>query len=162
MRALLIRVGCLLSLLIASSAPAVTMDWTFIGNPGNEADDPEQSTCNYPAEQPCGAVGYEYYIGTYEVTNAQYTEFLNAVADADPNGVYHTLMADESLYGGITRSGSSGSYTYSAIAGREQMPVNYVSYYDAVRFVNWLNNGQPIGPQASATTEDGALYAERG
>jgi formylglycine-generating enzyme required for sulfatase activity len=58
--------------------------------------------------------------------------------------------------GGITRSGSSGSYTYSAIAGREDMPVNYVSFYDSLRFANWLHNGQPSGAQDSATTEDGA------
>ena len=53
--------------------------------------------------------------------------------------------------GGITRSGSSGSYTYSTIAGREDMPVNYVSFYDALRFANWLNNGQ-----GSGDTESGA------
>ena len=40
----------LLSLLIASSASAVTMDWTPIGNPGNACD---------PQSQGCfGAVGY--------------------------------------------------------------------------------------------------------
>ena len=50
----------------------------------------------------------EYRIGRYEVTSTQYTEFLNAVADADPNGLYNTSMG--SGYGGITRSGSSGSY----------------------------------------------------
>src|SRR5207249_11106372 len=57
---------------------------------------------------------------------------------------------------GITRSGSPGSYSYTAIAGRENMPVNWVSWYDALRFANWLHNGQPLGPQGSATTEDGA------
>jgi formylglycine-generating enzyme len=31
-----------------------------------------------------------------------------------------------------------------------------VSFYDALRFVNWLENGQPDGPQGPATTEDGA------
>ena len=59
-------------------------------------------------------------------------------------------------FGGITRAGSSGSYTYSAIAGREDMPVNYVSFYDSLRFANWLSNGQPTGAQDSTTTEDGS------
>ena len=58
--------------------------------------------------------------------------------------------------GGITRSGGSGSYTYSAIAGRGNMPVNFVSFYDALRFANWLHNGQPTGAQDNTTTEDGA------
>jgi sulfatase modifying factor 1 len=35
-------------------------------------------------------------------------------------------------------------------------PVNYVSYFDSLRFVNWLDNGQPIGPQGLGTTESGA------
>jgi formylglycine-generating enzyme required for sulfatase activity len=67
----------------------------------------------------------------------------------DP-GVYPTD------YGGIARSGSPGSYTYSAIAGREDMPLNLVSLYDALRFANWLHNGQLSGAQDSTTTEDGA------
>ena len=52
-------------------------------------------------------------------------------------------------FGGITRSGSSGSFSYSAIAGRESMPVNFVDFYDSVRFANWLHNGQPTGAQDS-------------
>ena len=26
-------------------------------------------------------------------------------------------------------------------------PVNYVNFWDAARFANWLHNGQPVGPQ---------------
>ena len=29
-------------------------------------------------------------------------------------------------------------------------------FWDAVRFANWLHNGQPTGPQNASTTEDGA------
>jgi formylglycine-generating enzyme len=54
-------------------------------------------------------------------------------------------MGDVAQFGGITRSGISGLYTYTAIAGRENMPVNYVGFYDAVRFANWMNNGQGSG-----------------
>jgi formylglycine-generating enzyme required for sulfatase activity len=59
--------------------------------------------------------------------------------------------------GGITRSGSDGSYTYAAIAGREKMPVNRVSYFDALPFVNWLHNGQ-----GSGDTETGAYTLHGG
>jgi hypothetical protein len=41
-------------------------------------------------------------------------------------------------------------------AGRGDKPVNYVSFYDALRYANWLHNGQPTGAQGSSTTEDGA------
>jgi formylglycine-generating enzyme required for sulfatase activity len=61
-----------------------------------------------------------------------------------------------SHYGGITRSGSEGSYTYGVKAGMGSKPVAYVSFWGALRFANWLNNGQPTGAQDSSTTEDGA------
>ena len=38
--------------------------------------------------------------------------------------------------GGITRTGSSGSYSYTPIAGRENMPVTYVSFFNTMRFAN--------------------------
>ena len=79
------------SLLLASSAPAVTMNWSFVGNPGNACDPQSGGYGSGPAG--CfGAVGYDYYIGTYEVTVAQYTQFLNSVAATDPNGPYHATM----------------------------------------------------------------------
>ena len=57
--------------------------------------------------------------------------------------------------GGSTRSGVSGSFSYTVIAGREDRPVNFVSFWDAARFANWLHNGQPTGAQDNMTTEDG-------
>ncbi|MBK7951849.1 MAG: SUMF1/EgtB/PvdO family nonheme iron enzyme [Deltaproteobacteria bacterium] len=81
-------------------------------------------------------------------------DFLNSVAVDDLHDLYNTDMAGTS--GGITRSGSSGSYEYVAIPGRENMPVNYVSFYDALRFANWLHNRQLDGIQNAITTEDGA------
>jgi formylglycine-generating enzyme required for sulfatase activity len=128
-------------LLLSAPASAVTMDWTTVGNPGN--------SCETQSQGCFGAVGYGYRIGTYEVTNAQYVEFLNAKAASDPLALYSTSMGSGT--GGITRSGVSGAFTYSVIAGRGDMPVNFVSFYDSLRFTNWLNNGQ-----GSASTETGA------
>jgi len=121
----------------ALAAP-ITIDTVPVGNLGNSAD-----TTGF------GAVSYRYNIGTTEVTNAQYAEFLNEKAKSDPLGLYNTSMG--SGIGGITRSGSNGSYSYSTISGREDMPVSYVSWYDSIRFANWLHNGQ-----GSGDTETGA------
>jgi sulfatase modifying factor 1 len=120
------------------------IDWVEVGDPGNPAD----TAANCFADS-CGSVSYEYYISTYEVTNAQYAEFLNAKAadNADPLGLYNTAMARH----GITRSGSPGAYAYTVNTGFADKPVNYVSFYDALRFANWLNNGQGDG-----NTETGA------
>src|SRR5262249_31364567 len=87
----------------------------------------------------------------YEVTNAQYVEFLNAKAKSDPLGLYNTNMGPDVQFGGITRSGTSGTYSYSAIAGRGEMPVSNVSFFDALRFANWMNNGQGSGGTESGS-----------
>ena len=60
-------------------------------------------------------------------------------------------MGSDATFGGITRSGVSGSYTYAVKAGFADKPVIYVSFYDSLRFANWLNNGQ-----GSGDTETGA------
>jgi sulfatase modifying factor 1 len=123
--------------LISSATGSVTIDYVIIGNAGNTAD---------PLTG-FGAVDYEYKIGKYEVTNAQYGAFLNAAAKSDSYGLYNSNMSSY----GITQSGSSGSYTYSVTTGFESKPVVWVSWFDAARFSNWMSNGQ-----GSASTEDGA------
>jgi formylglycine-generating enzyme required for sulfatase activity len=127
-----IAIACLA---LTSAAEAVTIDWAVVGGPGNPCD---SQIWNCP-----GAVSTVYRIAKHEVTNGQYVEFLNAKAASDPLGLYSTEMG---IHGGIQRNGSAGSYTYSSTPGREAMPVNFVSFYDAIRFVNWLHNGQGSGP----------------
>ena len=97
-----------------------------------------------------GAVNEEYRIGAYLVTNDQYATFLNAVAANDPFSLYNTNMGSN-IRGGITRSGSPGTYTYAAKENMGNKPVNFVSFWDAARFANWLHNGQ-----GAADTENGA------
>ena len=97
-----------------------------------------------------GGVSYAYRIGTTEVTNAQYVDFLNAKAASDPLALYNTSMGSDAR-GGITQSGVSGSFTYAAKTDMGNKPVNFVSWYDSIRFANWLNNGQGTGD-----TETGA------
>jgi formylglycine-generating enzyme required for sulfatase activity len=144
------RLLVLAALFVAVPVQAVTITQVRVSEANNPPDD-----ANHCFSQTCGAVDHEYSIGTYEVTNAQYAEFLNAVADADPNGLYNTSMGSDTI-GGITRSGSSGGYAYAVKSGRGNNPVIFVSFYDALRFANWLHNGQPIGAQGASTTENGA------
>jgi formylglycine-generating enzyme len=124
-----------LSLLAAflSRSFATTIDTVPIGDPGNAPD-----AKNF------GSVAYNYRIGTYEVTNSQYTDFLNAKAASDPLNLYNPLMGS-SAFGGIVQSGVSGSFTYAVKPIFANKPVNDVNWFDAVRFVNWLGNGQGNG-----------------
>jgi formylglycine-generating enzyme len=135
----------------ASSASAeVTFEWVTVGNPGNAAD-----PLNSGSTPGIGTVDYVYRISKYEVTNDQWAEFLNAVAATDPNELYNGNMS-------ITQSGSPGSHTYTVHANRGNKPVNFVSYFDVMRFVNWLHNGQPTGSQDASTTEDGVYLISDG
>lgn len=130
----------------ASAVGAVVINTAPVGNSGNAPE----STVNGPY----GGVAYNYAIGTTEVTNAQYADFLNNVASTDANGLYNIGMAG--AFGGIVQSGPIGAHFYTAVPGRENNPVNFVSFWDAARFANWLHNGQPTGLQDPNTTEDGA------
>lgn len=47
--------------------------------------------------------------------------------------------------GGITRSGSGGSFTYSVKANMGDKPVNFTNWFDATRMANWMTNGQGSG-----------------
>jgi formylglycine-generating enzyme required for sulfatase activity len=138
-------------------AGETSLQFVTVGNPGNAAD-----STGY------GAVPYTYRMGMYDVTTAQYCQFLNAVAQTDTYGVYYAGMGTDfpnnlgvnlgnsfSANIGISQSGSSGSYTYS-VMGNGNMPVFDVSWGDAARFCNWLQNGQLSGPEGNGTTETGA------
>jgi len=139
-----------MAILVSTATYAITIDTVPVGNAGNAADTEvmNDGTTGY------GSVPYTYRIGKNEVTNAEYTEFLNAVATSDTHSLYNTGMRSF----GITQNGSSGSFRYTAISGGEDHPVVLVSFWDAARFANWLHNGQPTGDQELGTTEDGAYF----
>jgi formylglycine-generating enzyme required for sulfatase activity len=131
-----------LALATAASATAA-MEYVRVGNSNNAAD----PTTSY------GSVDHSYWIGKYEVTNAQYAEFLNAKGQSNANGIYNS---DMSSYG-ITQSGSSGSYSYTVTSALANRPVVFVSWFDAARFANWMSNGQGNGDmETGAYTISGA------
>jgi len=72
-----------------------------------------------------------FMIDKYEVKVSLYCQFLN---QDDPAGD-HWHSGQE-----ITKHGDPGSHTYTPVPGRENYPVRYVSYYDAVAFAQWRSN----------------------
>ena len=148
-----------------------SLQFVAVGNPGNPADARSGwSTGTFGA----GSVSNIYQIDKYEVTNAQYCAFLNAkVTLSDSYGLYNTNMAADR--GGIARRGSgtvSDPWSYYILnndANWANRPVNWVSFWDAARFCNWLHNGQGngdtetgayinIGNQASFARQPDAKY----
>ncbi len=109
------------------SEPAVEMEWVTIGNAGNPGDtrtgiDP-YSPYGDPFANPygCGAVGYEYQIGKYEVTNAQWNAFTSAA--------------------GAPTGNPSSAYDQTSTYPGAQQPTNEVSWYEAAQFCNYLTSG---------------------
>ncbi len=123
---------------VVAEASPVTLTSVPVGNPGNSADPLTGH----------GAVAYQYYITSTEVTNAQYAAFLNAV---DPNGVnphdlYNPDMTNATGFavvkGGINFApGAQAGTMYSPKPNYGDKPINYVSFYDAARFANWVMTG---------------------
>lgn len=146
----------LLSFQSGALSQSVTVDMVTIGDVSNQAD---------PASG-FGSVDHAFQISKYGVSINQYVAFLNAVAKSDPHGLYSPSMASDLMVAGIARTGSSGGYSYTAIAPSGTVtspsgsaggrPVTYVNWFDAARFANWMSNGQPTGPQTRRTTENGA------
>jgi hypothetical protein len=92
-----------------SGANAFTMDFVTIGNPGNVAD-----TTGSP--NPAGSVAYTYNIGKYEVSRDMITK-------ANAAGGLGITISDMISYGG----------------NGVNRPATGISWYEAARFVNYLN-----------------------
>jgi formylglycine-generating enzyme required for sulfatase activity len=106
---------CMIAVVNVASADLVqgiNIDFVTIGHAGNAAD--TGGTPGY------GAVGYNYRIGKYEVTNAQWNTF-TAAAGAPTGNPYYAY--DDSAY-----------YTGT-------QPTNMVSWYEALQFCNYLTSG---------------------
>ena len=87
----------------ADTIRGIGMDFVTIGNPGNAADT--------GGPHVCGAVGYNYRIGKYEITATQ----------------WQTIN---------TAAGIGGSGYWSG-----NQPAASISWYDAARFCNYLTTG---------------------
>ena len=144
-RGLSITVALALSATL-QKAQAATIDMVTVGNPGNAGDVQSQRHVSARSR-------YNYRIGKYEVTNAQYVEFLNGV---DPTGantlaLYNSSMSSDARGGINFNGGAANGSKYEIKPGRDNNPVVFVSWYDSIRFANWLHNGQ-----GSGDTENGA------
>jgi hypothetical protein len=75
------------------------------------------------------------------------------VAAEDPNGLYSEILTSDPR-GTIVRSEPLGAYAYAVKPQMADKPVNFVSWLDAARFANWLENG---GTATPGSTEQGAF-----
>jgi formylglycine-generating enzyme required for sulfatase activity len=98
----------------ADTIRGIDINFVTIGNAGNSAD-----STGY------GAVGYNYRIGKYEVTNSQWDAFTGAVG----------VPTGDNIEGG------QNPYDENAVFSRAQQPTNCVSWYETLQFCNYLTSG---------------------
>ena len=128
-----------------------SLSFVTVGNPGNVAD----TFADSDVPGGCGAVGYVYQMGKYDVTVGQYCQFLKAVAATDTYGLYNSGMAVGGLYGnyptiGITQSGSSGNTTTrSRVATRRPPTAQSSAKHGAMPHGSAIGyrTASPLGPK---------------
>lgn len=131
-------------------APAGSVGFATIGDPGNEQGE------DYFGMGRFGHVGYEFEMGAGQVTNSEYTEFLNAVTI--PEGINVTTYDADMA---IRQRQQDGRLIYFVPHEQQSAAVTNVSWFDAIRYCNWLHNGKPNGPMGPATTESGVYSIDR-
>jgi formylglycine-generating enzyme required for sulfatase activity len=131
---------------VGSCEPTL-IEWVTVGDPSNNNDE----------DTGFGSVDSTYRISKYEVTNLQWTVFLNSVDPLGGNalGLYATEM-EEDPRGGISQAPTHPEGSRFVVKpSRSLDPVVFVDWYGCVRFCNWLHNGQGDGD-----TENGAYTLE--
>ena len=132
---------------------AIPIEWVTVGDAGN--------TPGFASGSNVGGVVDVYQMGRTEVTNAQYVEFLNAVDFNRTNKLelYDPDLMTTDARGGILYAGPNGHY--GTKLGRANNPVIGITWFDAIRFANWVHNGQPVtDAPVSARTAGAAVVIQ--
>jgi len=98
-----------------------------------------------------GSVGYEYSIGKFEVTTAQWAGFFNAAFDR-PAGDALPHVVPPTYWGaaGTTpiNNTNPNARRWTVPAGNEMTPVGNISWRMAAMYCNWLHNDKATNREA--------------
>ena len=94
-----------------------------------------------------GGVNYEYSIGKFEVTTAQWVEFFNAAYDRPDAQLPH--LFPPSVWGAQPAPANNpGGRRWRVPAGNEMIPVGNISWRMAAMLCNWYHNGKATNREA--------------
>jgi formylglycine-generating enzyme required for sulfatase activity len=134
---------------LAQVDPASGIDFVTVGAVGNA---PWQGNGD-PDDQAVGrgGVNYEYRIGRYEVTTANWVEFMNAAWDR-PVSDRIPFVGQPAFWGAAgTTPNTPGGFRWTVPAGSELRMVSGVSWRTAAIYCNWLHNGTSLDRAAFLT-----------
>jgi len=154
--------------LVSSGNPLSLQHFVNVGDINNS---PLVLTGDYAGSY--GSVNYEYLINQIHVTNDDYVVFLNAV---DSNGtkiqqsetfnasgqstannqnvLYHFYMSSDQRGGIDFNSGEVVGRKYKSKSNMGNKPVNFITWYMAASYCNWLHN--KVSDPDTITTNTGA------
>ncbi len=143
--------GLALSMAVCTSAfadidPLSGIDFVTVGAVGN-VPWPGEGLPGDPTPGR-GSVGYEYKMGKFEVTTAQWVEFFNAAYDRAPTDRIPFLIPPD-FWGAVsTTPNTPGGRRWSVPAGNEMRPTGDISWRMAAIYCNWLHNGKATNREA--------------
>lgn len=128
----------------------ITAGEFMMGTPENE------SGHSYMETQHKVILTKDYYIGTYEVTNSQYAQFLNAMAIPDVSGEMSSISAEVEGYGvqNLFQKSPNWNVYYDSTQGKwvpvldkGNYPISYVTWYGAKAYADWIGGELPTEAQ---------------
>lgn len=99
---------------------------------------------NIPDHNGKGSVNYEFLMSEFPITNEIYCEFLNSMSKQYNINKFYKIETLTDKNQGIKYAFKNNTTTYSVKSLFSNKPSVYISYYDAVNFICWLNNNFEI------------------
>ena len=127
---------CVFAAGAAGQPDASGIEFVTVGDPGNPA------WTGGGLNNGRGAVDYQFRIGKFEVTTAQWAEFMNAALDRPSTDRIPHVFAP-SQWGAVGATPQNpGGQRFTVPAGREMIPTGGVDWRTSAIFCNWLHNGK--------------------
>ena len=140
--AVTVALGAGNALLAQPTPPDYGYTWRTVGDPGTPGTNP----ADFPRlGLSVGSVPYSFRMTQTEVTNTQWLEFVDEYSTVNPN-----VNVNDWAFSGPLISYSQnepGNYGWYIAGEAENAPAN-MSWLYAARYVNWLQNGKAMTPQA--------------